>query len=158
MYVPTFLKGNIIMKHTQKISLALVIMMVLMMALAVIPASAEEAAQETTYVFEATELEAAAAGTFTDGQQVTAGTNGYFTLIMSAKTKIDGSSKTWSDGYTSGRRINFGGFRHGFRVEYKQTDNCYRIDRRKIQDRGGARQNFRDRSRDKGVHLQPLFR
>ena len=35
-------------------------------------------------------LEAAtAAGKYTDGQAVTAGTDGYFTFYMSAKTKID---------------------------------------------------------------------
>ena len=64
---------------------------------------------EGVYVFEAKDLEAAAAGAFTDGQEIKAGTNDYFTLIMSAKTKIDSSSKEWEDGYTSGQRVNFGG-------------------------------------------------
>ena len=65
-------------------------------------------ADETgTHVLEASTLEAAAAGTFTDGQEVKV--DDYFTLYMSAKTKIDSSSKTWDDGYTSGQRINFGG-------------------------------------------------
>ena len=61
------------------------------------------------FVFEAEDLEAAAEGTYTDGQKVVVGTNNYFTLIMSAKTKIDTSSKTWSDEYTSAQRLNFGG-------------------------------------------------
>ena len=61
------------------------------------------------YTFEGTELEAAAAGKYTDGQAVTAGTDGYFTFYMSAKTKIDGSEKTWSDGYICAQRVNFGG-------------------------------------------------
>ena len=61
------------------------------------------------YTFEGTELEAAAAGKYTDGQAVTAGTDGYFTFYMSAKTKIDGSEKTWSDGYICAERVNFGG-------------------------------------------------
>lgn len=39
------------------------------------------------YTFEGTELEAAAAGKYTDGQAVTAGTDGYFTFYMSAKLK-----------------------------------------------------------------------
>ena len=59
------------------------------------------------YVLETAALEAAAAGTYTDGQEVKA--DDYFTLCMSSKTKIDSSSKTWDDGYTSGQRINFGG-------------------------------------------------
>ena len=61
------------------------------------------------YTFEGIELEAAAAGKYTDGQAVTAGTDGYFTFYMSAKTKIDGSEKTWSDGYICAQRVNFGG-------------------------------------------------
>ena len=61
------------------------------------------------YTFEGTELEAAAAGKYTDGQAVTAGTDGYFTFYMSAKTKIDSSDKTWEDGYACAQRVNFGG-------------------------------------------------
>ena len=62
-----------------------------------------------TYIFESKDLEAAAAGTFSDGQTMTAGTNDYFTLILGSKTKIDSSSKTWEDGYTSGQRLNLAG-------------------------------------------------
>ena len=65
------------------------------------------AAETGTHVLEASTLEAAAAGTYTDGQEVKV--DDYFTLYMSAKTKIDSSNKTWDDGYTSGQRINFGG-------------------------------------------------
>ena len=61
------------------------------------------------YTFEGTELEAAAAGKYTDGQAVAAGTDGYFTFYMSAKTKIDSSDKTWEDGYACKQRVNFGG-------------------------------------------------
>ncbi|MDD6333509.1 MAG: fibronectin type III domain-containing protein [Clostridia bacterium] len=61
------------------------------------------------FTFEATSLTAAEAGTYKDGQSVSAGTDNYFTLYMSAKTKIDSNSKTWDDGYTSGQRVNFGG-------------------------------------------------
>ncbi len=61
------------------------------------------------YTFEGTDLEAAAAGKYTDGQTVTAGTDGYFTFYMSAKTKIDSSAKTWEDGYACKQRVNFGG-------------------------------------------------
>ena len=46
---------------------------------------------------------------YTDGQAVTAGTDGYFTFYMSAKTKIDSSDKTWEDGYACKQRVNFGG-------------------------------------------------
>ena len=60
-----------------------------------------------THVFEASTMTAAAAGTYTDGQEVKY--DDYFTIYMSAKTKIDSSEKTWDDGYTSGQRLNLGG-------------------------------------------------
>ena len=70
---------------------------------------AKAAESGNKYTFEGTELEAAAAGKYTDGQAVTAGTDGYFTFYMSAKTKIDSSDKTWEDGYACKQRVNFGG-------------------------------------------------
>lgn len=66
-----------------------------------------KAADSNTHVFEATSLAAAAAGTYTDGQEVKA--DDYFTLYMSAKTKIDGSNKSFEDGYVTNQRVNFGG-------------------------------------------------
>lgn len=56
-----------------------------------------------------TDLKAAAQGDFTDGQSAKAGTENYFTLFYSAKTKIDVSSKTFDDGYKGTQRVNFGG-------------------------------------------------
>ena len=61
------------------------------------------------YELDGAKLEAAAAGKFTDGQTVNAGTDNAFTLYMSAKTKIDSSNKTWDDGFAGTQRINFGG-------------------------------------------------
>ncbi len=66
-----------------------------------------QAAENTVYVLEANQLDAASAGTYTDGQEVKK--DDFFTLYMSTKTKVDSSNKTWEDGYTSGQRINFGG-------------------------------------------------
>lgn len=49
------------------------------------------------------------AGSFTDGQAVKVGTDNYFTLYYSAKTKIDGSDKPFPDGYAgTAPRVNFG--------------------------------------------------
>ena len=59
-----------------------------------------------SHVFEASALEAFAAETKADGDETGIG---FFTLLWSAKSKVDGSSKTWEDGYTSGQRVNFGG-------------------------------------------------
>ncbi len=85
----------------------------LIMLLTLIPVSAftfstTASAAENSHVFESSKLTAAAAGAFTDGQEVKF--DEYFTIYMSAKTKVDSSSKTWADdGYTSGQRLNFGG-------------------------------------------------
>ncbi len=66
-----------------------------------------KAADSNSHVFEASTLTAAVAGTYTDGQEIKA--DDYFTLYMSAKTKIDSSNKDFADGYVSNQRVNFGG-------------------------------------------------
>lgn len=66
-------------------------------------------AATTEYVLEASSLKAFAAGTKKDGDFEVAGTNDYFTIFYSAKSKIDGSSKSWKDGYSSSQRINLQG-------------------------------------------------
>ncbi len=66
------------------------------------------AAEPVTYSFASSDLTAFDAGAKADGATETAGTDGYFTLIYSAKTKVDSSSKTWEDDYTSPQRLNFG--------------------------------------------------
>ena len=98
------------MKNTSKILALVLIVMTVLMSLSIITASAEEANTGTvTKVLEASLLDAAAQGAFADGQEVIAGTDDFFTLVMSAKVKIDSSSKVFEDGYTSGQRINWGG-------------------------------------------------
>ena len=84
-------------------------MLMLLMSVSFTGLSFRASAAGTSYVLEASSLTAAAEGTFTDGQTVKAGTDNFFTLVCSAKTKIDKSEKTWDDGYTSKQRINFGG-------------------------------------------------
>ena len=73
----------------------------------------EEAPSEpviTEYVLDATaDLTAFAAGDKADGDNEDVGTDGYFTVFYSAKTKVDGSSKTFDDGYAATQRLNFGG-------------------------------------------------
>ena len=64
-------------------------------------------AEEGPYVLEASALEAFAAEAKADGDTTEAA--GFYTLLWSAKSKVDSSSKTWEDGYASGQRINFGG-------------------------------------------------
>ncbi len=67
-------------------------------------------AEAKEYEFVSSTLDKADAGSFTDGQAVKAGTDNYFTLYCSAKTKIDGSDKVFPDGNTlTAPRVNFGG-------------------------------------------------
>lgn len=62
-----------------------------------------------TYTLESKNLTAFAQNTKTDGAFEKAGTSDYFTLYYSSKTRIDSSSKSFDDGYSSSQRINFGG-------------------------------------------------
>ena len=56
-----------------------------------------------TYVFESGTLEKFAAGAKADGETELVGTDGFFKLIYSAKTKVDDTSnKQWEDGYAIG--------------------------------------------------------
>ena len=68
----------------------------------------EVAPEEVTYVLDATaDLDAMTAGAKADGDTKVIG--GFFTIYYSAKTKIDGSNKTFADGYSATQRINWGG-------------------------------------------------
>ena len=65
---------------------------------------------EVVYTLDATlDLEEMAQGAKADGDTEKKGTEEFFTIHYSAKTKIDGSSKTFEDGYTASQRINMGG-------------------------------------------------
>ena len=85
--------------------------LVLVMLLALLPAKLTvptAAAEDGVYVLDATaDLAAMEPNTKQDGDFDTVGTDGYFTLIYAAKTKIDASNKTFDDGYTASQRINF---------------------------------------------------
>lgn len=84
----------------------LAIALVLCTVIAWLPANVS--AESTTYVLDATaDLTAFAASDDNAGQSLTCGTSNYFTLLMTKKTKVDGSNKTFSDGYAGTQRINY---------------------------------------------------
>ena len=95
------------MKNTSKVLALVLVVMTVLMSLSAITASA--ATETVTKVLEASSLGSNAQGTWTDGQEINAGTDDFFTLVMSAKAKTDGSKKTFSDGYYSETRISWGG-------------------------------------------------
>ena len=94
------------MKNTCKILALVLVAMTVIMSLSAITVSA--ATEPVTMVFESNKLAEAAAGSFTDGQLIEAGTDNFFKLYVSGSTKIDSSSRTWEDGYTSGQRLSLG--------------------------------------------------
>ena len=88
----------------RKIIAAIMIMSLFIVAL-IIPANADDSATEITHVLDATaDLTAMAAGAKADGDTEKAGTDSFFTIHYSEKTKIDGSEKTFEDGYSASQR------------------------------------------------------
>ena len=69
-----------------------------------------ETKEEVIYVLDATKhLEAMAQGAKSDGEIEKVGTDSFFTIHYSAKTKIDSSGKKFDDGYEASQRISWGG-------------------------------------------------
>lgn len=105
------------MKRKTKSIVALLLTMLMVVGLIpteFVPVKVKAADKTYTFVSNTLAMENnanATAGYYADGQQVSAGTEDYFTLYMSSKTKIDGSgSKLFSDGSSlSSPRVNFGG-------------------------------------------------
>nr|MBQ8890120.1 right-handed parallel beta-helix repeat-containing protein [Clostridia bacterium] len=65
---------------------------------------------EIVYTLDTTlDLPAMAQGVKADGDVEAAGTENFFNIYYSSKTKIDSSSKTFDDGYAGAQRLNFGG-------------------------------------------------
>lgn len=96
--------------------LSVLIACLLLLSVLAAPALAEETGTaedkplvEVKYTFESKDLSPFAQGDREDASTETAGTDGFFTLVWSAKTKIDSSVKEWPDGYQSEQRVNFGG-------------------------------------------------
>lgn len=61
------------------------------------------------YVLDATDLAQFTNGAKKDGEEQSAGTDDYFTILWSSKSKVDGSKKSFEDGTAFTQRINFGG-------------------------------------------------
>ncbi|MCR4922574.1 MAG: chitobiase/beta-hexosaminidase C-terminal domain-containing protein, partial [Lachnospiraceae bacterium] len=62
----------------------------------------------TTYTLDGGDIETFKDNTKADGESEVAGTENYFTLIYSTKTKVESKAKTFDDGYVSTNRISFG--------------------------------------------------
>ncbi len=94
-------------KMTRILALALTLaMMMSMMLVFTVSGSAE--GSDNVYVLNANDLTPFPGAAKYDGEYEKAGTNDYFTLIYSAKTKIEANAKNFSDGYYSTQRISWG--------------------------------------------------
>ena len=89
------------------LALALTLAMMMSMILVfTVSGSAENA--NSTYVLNAEDIKAFAVAAKYDGEYERAGTNNFFTLIYSAKTKVESNSKTFPDGQPFTQRIAWG--------------------------------------------------
>ena len=72
--------------------------------------SAQDAAGDAEqYVLDAADLSQFTNGAKKDGEEQSAGTDDYFTILWSSKSKVDGSKKSFEDGTAFTQRINLGG-------------------------------------------------
>lgn len=72
--------------------------------------SAQDAAGNAEqYVLDAADLAQFTNGAKKDGEEQSAGTDDYFTILWSSKSKVDGSKKSFEDGTAFTQRINLGG-------------------------------------------------
>ena len=85
------------------------VMLVAIVAVALIVPSFADDTEIVHTLDVSTDLAAMAQGAKADGDAEKAGTDNFFTIHYSAKTKIDASAKTFDDGYTASQRINMGG-------------------------------------------------
>ena len=72
--------------------------------------SAQDAAGDAEqYVLDAADLAQFTNGAKKDGEEQSAGTDDYFAILWSSKSKVDGSKKSFEDGTAFTQRINLGG-------------------------------------------------
>ncbi len=88
-------------------ALALLLALILVASPLSLRAAAEGEEAGSELVLESKTLTPFAAGDKTDGEAERI--NDVFTILWSSKSKVDGSAKSWEDGYESAQRINFGG-------------------------------------------------
>lgn len=103
---------EVIMKTSFKTKLTSILLASLMV-LSVFASVPIVAAETVTYTLDANTIDSFSAGAKKDGSTDTAGTDNFFTIHWSAKSKVDGSSKKdWGDGYAfteSRNRLNLQG-------------------------------------------------
>ena len=95
------------LKSQRILAAALALIMTLSMVFVFTIAGSAEA-NTGVYTLDAADLNPFAAGAKYDGEYVRAGSSDYFTVIYSAKTKLETNSKTFSDGFSASQRFSWG--------------------------------------------------
>ena len=85
----------------------LAILLALIMVLGMLPWTAFAAGN--TYTLDIADMEDVPQYSKADGDTQKCGTDGYFTVFFSNKTRIESNAKSFSDGFSAGKRLNFGG-------------------------------------------------
>ena len=91
--------------------LALILTLTMMLSMVLVFTVSGNAAASNTYVLDAGQLTAFGAGAKYDGQYEKGGTDNYFTLFYTSKSKIEGSDKKFTEGdktFTHTKRISWG--------------------------------------------------
>ena len=91
--------------------LALILTLTMMLSMVLVFTVSGNAAASNTYVLDAEQLTAFGAGAKYDGQYEKGGTDNYFTLFYTSKSKIEGSDKKFTEGdktFTHTKRISWG--------------------------------------------------
>ncbi len=79
------------------------------MLLGMLPLSALAADETQTYVLDIGDVEDVAQSSKADGDVLACGTDDFFTIFFSKKTRIEANSKSFADGTAGTKRLNFGG-------------------------------------------------
>ena len=83
------------------------VLLALVMLLSLLPLSVLAAG--STYTLDIADVADVPQYSTADGDTQKCGTDGYFTIFFSNKTRIESNSKSFSDGFSAGKRLNFGG-------------------------------------------------
>ncbi len=86
---------------------ALSLVLALALVLTLLPATA--LAAPAVYTLDIADVADVPQYSKADGDTQACGTDNYFTIFFSEKTRIEANKKAFSDGFTAGKRLNFGG-------------------------------------------------
>ena len=88
--------------------LAIILTFTMMLSMMLVFTISSGAEGDNVYTLDVSKLDTFAAGMMDNGDYVFAGKDNYFAVIYSAKAKVEGNEKTFSDGHFASKRIAWG--------------------------------------------------